>query len=328
MAVRTGRSKGDKLGVTDHSAIDYPDFRRDFYVEAPELSKMGKEEVEDLRKELDDIKVRVCLVQTWPRVYLSRVRVTFAHVPQVRGKDVPKPIKTWHQAGLPSLVISQLQRTGCESPLPIQVRRMVDHMVDHMVDRRHKRCQSSCLVATALALPRLGVARHWRFCCPCCGTSRTRRRCSEGTGRWGSSWRPPGSLCSRLARRYVGAVNMQSSAGTCALGFDGSTLHQAKRFCRMVGLTAVSVYGGSGVGEQIRELKRGAEVVVCTPGRFIDVLVTGCVVLTAWLTACHDTIAHGISSCPSTVAASRTQGQGDQPAAGDLPGPRRGRPHV
>ena len=50
---------------------------------------------------------------------------------------------------------------------------------------------------------------------------------------------------------------------------------QAKRFCRLVSLTAVSVYGGSGVGEQIRELKRGAEAVVCTPGRFIDVLVTG-----------------------------------------------------
>lgn len=50
---------------------------------------------------------------------------------------------------------------------------------------------------------------------------------------------------------------------------------QAKRFCRLVGLTAVSVYGGSGVGEQIRELKRGAEVVACTPGRFIDVLVSG-----------------------------------------------------
>jgi ATP-dependent RNA helicase DDX46/PRP5 len=32
------------------------------------------------------------------------------------------------------------------------------------------------------------------------------------------------------------------------------------------------VYGGAGVAEQIGELKRGAEMVVCTPGRMIDIL--------------------------------------------------------
>ena len=34
------------------------------------------------------------------------------------------------------------------------------------------------------------------------------------------------------------------------------------------------VYGGSGVANQITELKRGTEIVVCTPGRMIDLLVT------------------------------------------------------
>jgi ATP-dependent RNA helicase DDX46/PRP5 len=32
------------------------------------------------------------------------------------------------------------------------------------------------------------------------------------------------------------------------------------------------VYGGAGVAEQINELKRGCEIVVATPGRFIDIL--------------------------------------------------------
>ena len=36
----------------------------------------------------------------------------------------------------------------------------------------------------------------------------------------------------------------------------------------------MQVYGGSGVVSQITELKRGAEIVVCTPGRMIDILVT------------------------------------------------------
>ena len=34
----------------------------------------------------------------------------------------------------------------------------------------------------------------------------------------------------------------------------------------------VCVYGGTSISEQIAELKRGAEIIVCTPGRMIDML--------------------------------------------------------
>lgn len=47
-----------------------------------------------------------------------------------------------------------------------------------------------------------------------------------------------------------------------------------KKFSKVMGLTCVPVYGGSGVAQQISELKRGAEIVVCTPGRMIDILCT------------------------------------------------------
>jgi ATP-dependent RNA helicase DDX46/PRP5 len=30
--------------------------------------------------------------------------------------------------------------------------------------------------------------------------------------------------------------------------------------------------GGAGIAEQIADLKRGSEIVVCTPGRMIDIL--------------------------------------------------------
>lgn len=32
------------------------------------------------------------------------------------------------------------------------------------------------------------------------------------------------------------------------------------------------ILGGAGVADQIADLKRGAEIVVCTPGRMIDIL--------------------------------------------------------
>mmetsp|Transcript_28873 Transcript_28873/g.28560 ORF Transcript_28873/g.28560 Transcript_28873/m.28560 type:complete len:586 (-) Transcript_28873:1626-3383(-) len=47
---------------------------------------------------------------------------------------------------------------------------------------------------------------------------------------------------------------------------------EAKSFCKHLNLRCVCVYGGSGVSTQLSDLKRGAEIVVCTPGRMIDVL--------------------------------------------------------
>ena len=40
----------------------------------------------------------------------------------------------------------------------------------------------------------------------------------------------------------------------------------------MLGLRCTAVYGGAQVAQQIADLKRGAEVVVATPGRLIDIL--------------------------------------------------------
>lgn len=48
---------------------------------------------------------------------------------------------------------------------------------------------------------------------------------------------------------------------------------EIKRFARAIkGARSVCVYGGTGISEQIAELKRGAEIIVCTPGRMIDML--------------------------------------------------------
>ncbi|KAG8033832.1 hypothetical protein G9C98_008313 [Cotesia typhae] len=46
----------------------------------------------------------------------------------------------------------------------------------------------------------------------------------------------------------------------------------SKKFTKSLGLRHVCVYGGTGISEQIAELKRGAEIIVCTPGRMIDML--------------------------------------------------------
>jgi ATP-dependent RNA helicase DDX46/PRP5 len=45
-----------------------------------------------------------------------------------------------------------------------------------------------------------------------------------------------------------------------------------KPFLKKMGLRAVCAYGGAPIRDQIAELKRGAEIIVCTPGRMIDLL--------------------------------------------------------
>ncbi len=45
----------------------------------------------------------------------------------------------------------------------------------------------------------------------------------------------------------------------------------------MKGFHGVAVYGGVPIGGQIRDLKRGAQVVVATPGRLIDLLERGAI---------------------------------------------------
>ena len=87
-------SKADKLGAVIHSDIDYPPFRKNFYIESYEMSKMTKEEVKELRTKLDGISCR--------------------------GRKVPKPIKSWNQAGLSNKIMELIRRSGFENPMPIQ----------------------------------------------------------------------------------------------------------------------------------------------------------------------------------------------------------------
>lgn len=80
---------------------------------------------------------------------------------------------------------------------------------------------------------------------------------------------------------------------------------EVKRFAKAVGLTCVAVYGGSGVANQITELKRGTEIVVCTPGRMIDIL-GGCA---------GASNAGGPGPCPACHASPHAAG-GDTQTAG------------
>lgn len=50
---------------------------------------------------------------------------------------------------------------------------------------------------------------------------------------------------------------------------------EAQKFCYCTGIRPVVVYGGANIQNQQRELDRGADLLVATPGRLVDLIERG-----------------------------------------------------
>ncbi|CAB9527963.1 dependent RNA helicase [Seminavis robusta] len=50
---------------------------------------------------------------------------------------------------------------------------------------------------------------------------------------------------------------------------------EAKRFCYATGIASVVIYGGAEVREQLRQIERGCDLLVATPGRLVDLMERG-----------------------------------------------------
>ena len=208
-AVALGRTaKGDKLAAVDHTTIDYPPFRRKFYVEAPALARLTPAQVAAARADLDGLTVR-------------------------GAAPLPAPLQTWNQAGLPSRVLNALTRAGLTTPLPVQAQALPVIMSGR----------------DCLAIAKTGSGKTLAYVLPSLRHVRDQPPLAPGDG--------PIALILAPTRELVHQI-----------GKD------ARRLARAVGLTVVSAYGGSALGTQISDLKRGAEIVAATPGRLIDVLST------------------------------------------------------
>ena len=50
---------------------------------------------------------------------------------------------------------------------------------------------------------------------------------------------------------------------------------EARRFCYCTGIASVVIYGGAEVREQLRQIERGCDLLVATPGRLVDLIERG-----------------------------------------------------
>ncbi|XP_019390275.1 PREDICTED: probable ATP-dependent RNA helicase DDX46, partial [Crocodylus porosus] len=193
------------LEPVDHGKIEYEPFRKNFYVEVPELAKMTPEEVNVYRLEMEGITVK--------------------------GKGCPKPIKTWVQCGISMKILNSLKKHGYEKPTPIQAQ-----AIPAIMNGRD-----------LIGIAKTGSGKTIAFLLPMFRHIMDQRSLEEGEGPIAVIMTPTRELALQITK-------------------------ECKKFSKTLGLRVVCVYGGTGISEQIAELKRGAEIIVCTPGRMIDML--------------------------------------------------------
>ncbi|XP_070838849.1 probable ATP-dependent RNA helicase DDX46 isoform X2 [Chaetodon trifascialis] len=193
------------LEPVDHGKIQYESYRRNFYVEVPELARMTQEDVAAYRLELEGITVK--------------------------GKGCPKPIKTWVQCGVSMKILSALKKHNYEKPTPIQAQAIPAVMSGRDL----------------IGIAKTGSGKTIAFLLPMFRHIMDQRPLEESEGPISVIMTPTRELALQITK-------------------------ECKKFSKPLGLRVVCVYGGTGISEQIAELKRGAEIIVCTPGRMIDML--------------------------------------------------------
>ena len=198
--------KGKKdLAIVDHNKIEYLPFKKDFYREVPEIAKMTNGEVETYREDMEGIKVK--------------------------GKNCPRPVKTWAQCGV-STKIYNILKDNFEKPTPIQAQAIPVVMSGRDM----------------IGIAKTGSGKTLAFLLPLFRHINAQEELEEGDGPIAIIMTPTRELCLQIGK-------------------------EIKRFQKAIrGARSVCVYGGTGISEQIAELKRGAEIIVCTPGRMIDML--------------------------------------------------------
>lgn len=200
------KGKGKEVAQIDHSKANYEPFKKDFYIPPPEYEKLTKEEIADLRLELNGITIR--------------------------GKDVPVPVTKWSQCGLSATVLEIIQhRLGWEKPTPIQ----------------------------AQAIPAIMSGRD------VIGVAQT------GSGKTAAFLLP-------MFRHILNQRRLEKMEGPIALILSptrelATQIHKdCKPFLKALDLRAICIYGGPPIKDHIAQIKTGAEIIVCTPGRMIDLM--------------------------------------------------------
>ncbi|KKA30833.1 hypothetical protein TD95_004666 [Thielaviopsis punctulata] len=184
-----------------------PKFEKHFYKEHPDVTNRSDEEVKAFRDK---------------------------HSMAVVGKDVPKPIETFDEAGFPRYVIDEVKAQGFPAPTAIQSQGWPMALSGRDV----------------VGIAETGSGKTLSYCLPAIVHINAQPLLAQGDG----------PIVLVLAPTRELAVQIQQ---------------EISKFGRSSHIRNTCVYGGVPKGPQIRDLSRGVEVCIATPGRLIDMLEAG-----------------------------------------------------
>ncbi|EFR05021.1 ATP-dependent RNA helicase DBP2 [Nannizzia gypsea CBS 118893] len=184
-----------------------PKFEKSFYKEHPDVSARSTQEVEAFRKENEMT---------------------------VYGKDVPRPVQTFDEAGFPQYVMSEVKAQGFAKPTPIQSQGWPMALSGRDV----------------VGIAETGSGKTLTYCLPAIVHINAQPLLAPGDG----------PIVLVLAPTRELAVQIQA---------------EITKFGKSSRIRNTCVYGGVPRGPQIRDLTRGVEVCIATPGRLIDMLESG-----------------------------------------------------
>jgi ATP-dependent RNA helicase DeaD len=78
-----------------------------------------------------------------------------------------------------------------------------------------------------------------------------------------------------ILQQLEGGVGVEALIITPTRELAGQVSDEIYRYGRKMGVRTVTVYGGRSAGSQINQIKKGAQFVIATPGRLLDLLSSG-----------------------------------------------------
>jgi len=174
---------------------------------------------------------------------------------EVSGNNVPAAWEDFSKCPLNKKILDNIDRMGFKKPTPVQ-----KHSVPAAVARRD-----------LMSCAQTGSGKTAAFLLPVIHVILRDMDSKGGTAHKGGSGYGGGGYNRRSRSRYMPHALILSPTRELT-----QQIHkEARKFCYLTGVRPCVVYGGADIREQFRELDKGVELLVATPGRLVDFMDRG-----------------------------------------------------
>ena len=250
---------GGGLRTVDWSSTKLEHFEKNFYIEDKRVTTRSERETEEFRRMKE---IKVCKPSLTFIIILTPT--------QVQGRNVPRPVTSFDEVGFPEYLMSSIRAQGFAAPTPIQCQAWPMALSGRDVVAI---AQTGSGKTISFALPAMLHINAQVYLYPFMSLSLMflylyrQPLLAPGDGPIALVLAPTRELAVQIQQEctkfgYHNPLYLQSHAWINVQVRSNSRIRNT------------AIYGGAPKGPQIRDLQRGVEIVIATPGRLIDMLET------------------------------------------------------